>query len=87
MLFTHHALEQASRRGISQQAIVMAMDYGRRIFKGNGAVLYFLGQREVDEYSKVDLQSYLGVHVLCDAIHNVVLTVYKNRTLRTRSNR
>ena len=84
MQYTQHALKQAARRGLSRQDIVMAVSYGRRIFKGNGAVLYFLGQREVCK--QADLRPYLGIHVLCDVKHDEVITVYRNRKLRFHSN-
>ena len=80
-ILTHHARSRSRTRGISQEGIAAALDYGR--FRSDrGADIYTLGWREVDYYAHlgIDLSRWTGIEVVC-ARSGEVITVYRNRSL------
>ena len=79
-ILTHHAHARSRTRGISQEGIAAAFDYGR-LRSIRGADVYTLGWREVQHYSRlgVDLSRWSGIEVVC-AHSGEVITVYRNRS-------
>lgn len=78
--FCLHAWQRMSQRGISPADVEAVIDYGRRGHR-HGAVIYFVGRREVTRWGKrgADLREQHGIHVVVDRIGRV-LTVWRNRS-------
>ncbi len=79
---TSHALKRMNSRGISQDAVLATLIYGRTIH-GRGAVICVIGRKEVEQFSgaEINLSDYEGVHVICSKDWTV-LTTYKNKDFR-----
>lgn len=79
---TSHALKRMNSRGISQDAVLATLIFGRAIH-GRGAVICFIGRKEVEQFGEeeINLSDYEGVHVICSK-NWVVLTTYRNRNFR-----
>ena len=75
---SEHALERMQQRGISHEAVFLAIAFGR-ISRGRGATIYAIGKKEISEYAKdgIDLTPYEGVHVVMTRI-GTISTVYRN---------
>ena len=79
---TDHAWQRMTSRGISSEAIRMALTYGRRLHL-RGALYHVVGRREIDRHRRhgLDLSPAEGVHVVC-SLDGRIVTVYRNRSLR-----
>ena len=79
---TTHALKRMNSRGISLDAVLATLMFGRTIH-GRGAVTYVIGRKEVKQFGEetVSLSDYEGIHVICSKDW-VVLTTYRNRDFR-----
>lgn len=75
-----HAWRRMSQRRISPADIEAVIDHGRRGHR-HGALIYFVGRREVAWWRgrKVDLSGQEGIHVVVDRAGRV-LTAWRNRS-------
>lgn len=75
---TRHAQYRCRTRGISEEAVAAALDYGRHRHR-SGADHYIIGWREVRYWAKrgVDISRHASVRVVC--VDGAVLTTYRNR--------
>lgn len=80
---TNHARVQMARRGISANAVETVVEFGRQAYV-RGARIFAIGRNEIHRLAKcgVKLESFHGVHVVCDPTESVVITVYRNRCLK-----
>ena len=81
---TEHARQRMGQRGVSEEAVELALHYGRKIHS-RGAVFHVIGRKEIarlgDEHPEInDLD---GVQVLTSADDDSVITVYKNHDFRS----
>jgi len=79
---TDHAITRMGERGISDEAVLAALEYGR-VVHTRGARIHVIGRKEVKRFGHegVDLADCEGVHVVCTT-DGVVMTVYRNFDLR-----
>lgn len=79
---TNHVVERMHERGLVQEAIAAAIEYGRAVYT-RGAVIYALGRQEVKRlYRKgLDLARFEGTQVVCSE-DGAVITAYRNRDFR-----
>ena len=81
---SEHALKRMSQRGITNEVILMALQYGRIIYAG-GCRCYVIGRKELEHYSDrgVQLNAAEGIHVLVASANDseYIITVYRNRRL------
>lgn len=75
---TAHARWRKQQRGISDEAIRTAIDWGREFPVGNGRTGFFLGRREVRLASLTgdDLRTHARTVVIVDGT-NLVVTTYR----------
>lgn len=79
---TLHAAERMTSRCISQTDIELTRSFGRMVHV-RGAAIAAIGRREIAQYAdKVDLSDLDGVTVVLDPTGTVVVTAYRNRSLR-----
>jgi len=80
MVYTTHAQERMSQRGINQFAIELAIKIGRS-FYSKEAQFFFLGKKEVKRYFKVIplITKYEGIVVVINSKCEVA-TTYRNRS-------
>ena len=78
--FTQHAIVRMNARGISREAVLAAITYGRVVYV-RSARYFVLGRKEVSQYSGVDanLRRFEGIQVVCVA--NTVLTAFRDHDL------
>jgi hypothetical protein len=87
---TLHALDRSRTRGIPEDAIEVALEFGKH--RGiRGADVFTLGWREVRLCAErgIDVSRWEGIEVVC-AHDGRILTVYRNknpRALRDRASR
>lgn len=76
---TLHASRRMANRGLSQAAVMAAIEYGR-LFYVRGAAISAIGRKEVKRFAQegVDLSRYEGIQVVCTP-GGTVLTAYRNR--------
>lgn len=81
--FTEHATQRMHERGISQEAVDLAVSYGRK-FHERGAMIFAIGRKEVQRYlpQGIDLVEQEGVQVVCNKAGGI-MTVYRNRDFRS----
>lgn len=80
---TKHAWERSNARGLSNEAIDAAIQYGR-IVHVRGAAVHVIGKKEVRRFAEigVDLEKFEGVQVVCSSDDEAILTAYRNHDLR-----
>lgn len=80
---TRHAWARMSARSISPSALRAVLELGRRVHT-RGAVVRVIGRKEVERAGGVRgaLGGLEGLHVVCSPDETMILTVYKNRSLR-----
>lgn len=80
-MLTKHARKRMQSRGIGEESIFAAVDYGRTYY-ARGAVFKVIGKKEIARYAdQADLSELHGVHVVM-AQDGAVLTTYRNRRFR-----
>ena len=81
--FTAHATQRMHERGISPEAVVLAVSYGRKLHE-RGSTIFAIGRKEVLRYlpQGVDLIKQEGVQVVCNTAGGI-MTVYRNRDFRS----
>ncbi len=81
---TLHASERMTSRRINSTAIELVMQYGQ-LHRTRKANIYVIGKKDVLFHAKrgTDLAAYEGIQVLCSANDDTVITVYRNKNLRT----
>jgi len=77
---TRHAILRMSLRGVSQDAIELAIDVCKPIYS-KGAEFYFIGKKIVKRYIDIvpTIEKYEGLVVVINSRNGRVLTVYKNK--------
>lgn len=77
---TAHARHRQSQRGVSDDAIAAALDYGTHV-RARGADHYTIGWRDVQHLADVgiDISPYEGVTVVCASDGRVLTTYRKER--------
>lgn len=61
------------------------LDYGRREFRGDGAIIYFLGNKEYrraikrNPALKHELLQWVGVTLVVSSITNTLVTAYRTK--------
>lgn len=81
---SRHAVRRMTHRGITSEAVELALTYGRAIYT-RGAIVYAIGRKEVArvrQLDAIDLTPFEGVQVVCTTVDDHILTVYKNRDFR-----
>jgi hypothetical protein len=80
---SRHAHKRMGARSISQVDLSMVFRYAR-IVHVRKARIFVVGRREVARWRHegVDLSKLEGIHVVCAADNDTVITVYRNRDLR-----
>ncbi len=81
-----HARARMDARRIGVAEVELAIDFGRAL-RRRGALIYFVGDKEVVAAARlgVDLRALAGVHVICSHYDGMVKTVYRNRVLQLQS--
>jgi hypothetical protein len=79
---TDHARRRMRKRGLSEEALVLTLLFGRSVWT-RGAQIFAIGHQEVRHFAKqgLDLSAHEGVQVVC-APNGAILTVYRNRDFR-----
>ena len=79
-----HARIRMAQRGLREEAVLAAIDYGRKI-RNRGAWFHVIGRRDVARARRigVDLSEHEGVHVLLGEDGSII-TAYRNKNLDTR---
>lgn len=77
---SQHALIRASQRNISNEDMQIVLTYGQRLHNG-GAILYFLGQRDIPEELKSDdrIMKLEGTTLVISKDGTCLITLYKNK--------
>jgi len=77
-----HARLRMGQRGVSEEAVELALTYGRKIHS-RGAVFYVIGRKEISklEDDMPEIATLDGVQVIASSDGSVI-TVYKNHDLR-----
>lgn len=75
VLRTHHALQQAARRGVSPHELAAAIQFGRA-FHRDGLLFKVIGRREVSRHSLPEKLE--GLTAVLSSDGTVVVTVYRN---------
>ena len=83
---THFSMRQA-QRGVSDQAVALALRYGKRFHEGEDCV-YFLGRRQIPQNTPVKLAEKANGTVIVVGANETLITTYRNpgfvRTLKRR---
>jgi hypothetical protein len=82
---TKHAATRMSQRNLSNEAICMAMAYGRIAKMKGGCEVYALGRKEVRKYwieDGIDLSKFEGIQVVCGANSTAIITAYRDSNFR-----
>ncbi|MFC1572669.1 DUF4258 domain-containing protein [Candidatus Eisenbacteria bacterium] len=79
---TRHAKTRMDSRRISDDAVLAVLNFGR-IVHIPGAVVYFVGRREVSKYARqrIDLSGYEGIQVIC-SLDGAIVTVFRCNDLK-----
>jgi hypothetical protein len=75
---TKHAAERQSKRGILDQQMGLAMDFGQR-FHGTGVEYCFLGRKDIPEWIDPWYAERMDGTVVILSRDGVVITTYRNR--------
>mgnify|MGYP003390049929 CR=1 FL=1 len=74
---TRHAMVRMQQRRIPKDALDAGLAFGRE-FQMRDAVIFVIGQREIEKYADVvDLSALNGLHVICGC-EGTVITTYKD---------
>jgi hypothetical protein len=78
-----HARKRMSQRGVSEQAIALALLVGRKIHSRR-TLFHVIGRKEINLYKKQfpELCQFDGIHVITDDHCGSIITVYRNSDLR-----
>lgn len=81
---TRHAWSRMGGRSISPDAVAMVLDYGHLV-REKGAAHYVVRRKEVKRYKRqgIELAAFEGIHVLCSAGEEVVMTAYRNKNMKS----
>lgn len=82
---TTHAFIRMSQRGISKDAMAVALKYGRRVYAKN-IIVYFFGKKEMKRFLKPNQhaakwEAFRDIHVLVSTSDDTVITTYKNQDI------
>jgi hypothetical protein len=79
---SRHARVRMDARRLSEEALTMAMTYGR-LARVRGAEIHAIGRKEVQRYATkgINLSRYEGVQVVCST-DGIILTIYRNNDFR-----
>jgi hypothetical protein len=76
---TRHARDRMNLRRISEEDIEAVLTYGR-VYHDRQSVFAVIGHKEILAHAgRVDLSRLEGIHVVCTATMNSVITVYRDR--------
>ncbi len=80
---TEHARHRMEQRGVSEEAVELALHYGRKIHS-RGAIFHVIGRKEISKLGNTHpkLRLLNGVQVLTSTDGESIITVYKNHDLR-----
>ncbi len=80
---TLHAEKRLDSRGLSSEALELALSFGRKIHARH-ALFHVIGKKEIQRFSDQipELKELEGVQVVTSP-DGVVLTAYRNRDLRS----
>lgn len=83
VLLTKHARKRMSQRGVKEDAIKLALQFGRKIYSRR-ALFYVIGQKEITKHGEQypELKILEGLQVVVDVESQKVLTVYRSHDLR-----
>ncbi len=78
-----HARKRMDQRGVSEQAVQLALSYGRKIYSRR-TVFHVIGRKEIARHGKQvpELLALDGVQVITSLDQYTVVTVYRNHELR-----
>ena len=80
---TEHARQRMDQRGVSEQAVELALQFGRKIHSRR-ALFHVIGKKEINKLGDLhpELKELDGVQVLTTEDSESVITVYRNHDLR-----
>ncbi|MGB2221966.1 DUF4258 domain-containing protein [Neptunomonas sp.] len=80
---TEHARQRMMQRGVSEQAVMLALEFGRKIHSRR-ALFHVIGRKEISKLGDQhpELKELDGVQVLTTKDSESVITVYRNHDLR-----
>lgn len=80
---TEHARQRMNQRGVSEQAVELALQFGRKIHSRH-ALFHVIGKKEINKLGDQhpELKELDGVQVLTTEDSESVVTVYRNHDLR-----
>lgn len=80
---TEHARQRMDQRGVSEQAIELALRFGRKIHSRR-ALFHVIGKKEINKLGGQypELKELDGVQVITTGDNESVITVYRNHDLR-----
>ncbi len=85
VVITNHAETRLNSRRIDDNIVTLALIYGRH-FYANGALIYFIGKRDIEKAKKkgVDIRELEGLNLIFNEDNGsmILLTVFKNKSLK-----
>ncbi len=83
VLLTEHARKRMGQRGVKENAIKLALQFGRKIYSRR-ALFYVIGQKEITKHGEQypALKVLEGLQVVVDVENKKILTVYRSHDLR-----
>ncbi|WP_417228309.1 DUF4258 domain-containing protein [Amphritea sp.] len=80
---TEHARQRMNQRGVSEQAVELALQFGRKIHSRR-ALFHVIGKKEINKLGDQhpELKELDGVQVLTTEDSESIITVYRNHDLR-----
>jgi|GEM_PF-699324 len=82
-LLTLHARKRMDQRGITLEAVELALRVGRKIY-ARGAKYYVIGKKEIKRYGRYypGLKRLDGLQLVCSPERGTIITLYRNPNLR-----
>jgi hypothetical protein len=82
-LLTEHARKRMDQRGVKEDAIKLALQFGRKIYSRR-ALFLVIGHKEINKYGGQypELKALEGLQVVVDVESHKVLTAYRSHDLR-----
>ena len=82
-LLTKHARKRMDQRGVKEDAIKLALQFGRKIYSRR-ALFLVIGHKEINKYGEQypELKALEGLQVVVDVESLKVLTAYRSHDLR-----
>lgn len=81
-IISKHAMLRMSSRNITEEAIEITINFGRMVYT-KGARIFVIGKKEIKAFkNKINLKGLEGLHVVCSAWDDSIITVYINKSFK-----